>query len=81
MYLVDGRFPVTAAADSFEAMEEERRLFYVACTRAKQRLYLTYPTNIFDRATGTVLSKPSRFLDGIPEELVEGFVVEKDEGY
>jgi DNA helicase II / ATP-dependent DNA helicase PcrA len=57
MYLVDGRFPVTAAADSHESMEEERRLFYVACTRAKQRLYLTYPTNIFDRATGTILSQ------------------------
>ncbi len=79
MYLVDGRFPVTAAADSFESMEEERRLFYVACTRAKQRLFLTYPTNIFDRATGMVLSKASRFLDGIPENLVEGFVVEKEE--
>ncbi|MFZ1731294.1 MAG: ATP-dependent helicase [Bacteroidota bacterium] len=78
MYLVDGRFPVTAAAESFESMEEERRLFYVACTRAKRRLYLTYPTNIFDRATGTVLSKPSRFLDGIPDNLIEGFVVENE---
>ncbi len=79
MYLVDGRFPVTAAADSFESMEEERRLFYVACTRAKQRLYLTYPTNIFDRATGTILGKPSRFLDGIPDQLVDGYVVERED--
>ncbi|MBN1449277.1 MAG: ATP-dependent helicase [Bacteroidetes bacterium] len=78
MYLVDGRFPVSAAAEDLESMEEERRLFYVACTRARQRLYLTYPTNIYDRATGTILSKPSRFLDGIPEQLIEGFVVEAD---
>jgi DNA helicase-2/ATP-dependent DNA helicase PcrA len=78
-YLVDGGFRVTAAADSFESMEEERRLFYVASTRAKQRLYLTYPTNIFDRATGTILGKPSRFLDGIPEQLVEGYVVERED--
>mgnify|MGYP001351672327 CR=1 FL=1 len=79
MYLVDGRFPVTMAADSDESMEEERRLFYVACTRAKQRLYLTYPTNIYDRATGTILSKVSRFLDGVPEKLLDGFVVEAEE--
>jgi len=79
MYLVDGRFPVSAAAESSDSMEEERRLFYVACTRAKQRLYLTYPTNIYDRATGTILSKPSRFLDGIQDDLLEGFVVEQDD--
>ncbi len=79
MYLVDGRFPVTAAADSADSMEEERRLFYVACTRAKQRLFLTYPINIYDRATGTILSKPSRFLDGLPEHLLEGFVVEAED--
>lgn len=79
MYLVDGRFPVTMAAESNESMEEERRLFYVACTRAKQRLYLTYPTNIYDRATGTILSKVSRFLDGVSENLLDGFVVEAEE--
>jgi DNA helicase-2/ATP-dependent DNA helicase PcrA len=79
MYLVDGRFPVSAAAESMESMEEERRLFYVACTRTKQRLYMTYPTNIYDRATGTILSKPSRFLDGVAEDLLEGFVVEQED--
>ncbi len=76
MYLLDGRFPVTAAAESDDSMEEERRLFYVACTRARQRLYLTYPMQIYDRATGTILSKPSRFLDGLPEQLLDGFVVD-----
>ncbi|MBR9978497.1 MAG: ATP-dependent helicase [Bacteroidetes bacterium] len=79
MYLVDGRFPVSAAAESSDSMEEERRLFYVACTRAKQRLYLTYPTNIYDRATGTILSKVSRFLDGIDDHLIDGYVVEREE--
>jgi DNA helicase II / ATP-dependent DNA helicase PcrA len=76
MYLLDGRFPVTAAAESDESMEEERRLFYVACTRARQRLYLTYPVKIFDRASGTILSKPSRFLDGLPEQLLDAYVVD-----
>lgn len=74
--LVDGRFPSTFAADSMDSMEEERRLFYVACTRAKQRLYLCYPTTIFDRSSGLVLSKPSRFLDGLGNELLEEYVVE-----
>jgi DNA helicase II / ATP-dependent DNA helicase PcrA len=78
IYLVDGRFPMTSAAESMDAMEEERRLFYVACTRAKRNLYLTYPMNLFDRATGTILSKQSRFLDGIPEALLDGYVVEAD---
>ena len=78
IYLVDGRFPMSSAAESMDAMEEERRLFYVACTRAKRNLYLTYPMNLFDRATGTILSKQSRFLDGIPEALLDGYVVEAD---
>jgi DNA helicase-2/ATP-dependent DNA helicase PcrA len=78
LHLVDGRFPVTAASEDFESMEEERRLLYVACTRAKQRLFLTYPINIYDRATGTILAKPSRLLDGLPDELLEAIVVEAE---
>ena len=43
----------------------------VAATRAKENLFITYPINIFDRATGMVLSKPSRFLDGISRRILE----------
>ena len=42
-----------------EELEEERRLFYVAVTRAKQHLYLTYPINVFDKGSGMLPSKPS----------------------
>jgi DNA helicase-2/ATP-dependent DNA helicase PcrA len=42
MYLVDGRFPSTRSMKKTEDLEEERRLFYVASTRAKDHLYLTY---------------------------------------
>jgi DNA helicase II / ATP-dependent DNA helicase PcrA len=56
-------------------MDEERRLMYVACTRAKENLYLTYPLNIYDRESGLILSKPSRFLDGL-DNLVEYYVVD-----
>jgi ATP-dependent DNA helicase UvrD/PcrA len=78
IHLVDGRFPMPSATESIEEMEEERRLFYVACTRAKRKLYLIYPTNIYDRSTGRILSKPSRFLDGVPDTLLERAVVEEE---
>ena len=43
----------------------------MACTRAKDQLYLTYPIDIYDWSSGVVLGKPSRFLDGIPASLLE----------
>jgi len=76
IWVLDGRFPSSKAADSIDSIEEERRLFYVACTRAKDYLYLTYPTNIYDREQGIVLSKPTRFLDGIDEDFAERFVLQ-----
>lgn len=75
LWALDGRFPSTHAASSLDALEEERRLMYVATTRAKDRLIITYPINIFDRESGMVLSKPSRFIAGIPDELAERWVV------
>ena len=64
--LVDGRFPSYQNLRSADDLEEERRLLYVAVTRAKEHLYLSYPIDIFDRATGMVLGKPSRFVEGFP---------------
>ncbi len=75
IYALDGRFPATRAAMSDDAMEEERRLMYVACTRAKENLFITYPVNIYDRESGMILSKPSRFIDGVSESLVERWVI------
>jgi DNA helicase-2/ATP-dependent DNA helicase PcrA len=71
IWAVDGRFPSTYAEGSLEEMEEERRLMYVALTRAKERLTITYPVNIYDRTTGMVLSKPSRFVDHVPPTVLE----------
>jgi DNA helicase-2/ATP-dependent DNA helicase PcrA len=79
LWTLDGRFPPVRAFDTEESLEEERRLFYVACTRAKERLFLTYPINIFDRETGMVLGKVSRFLDGLPEELTEKYFLANEE--
>jgi DNA helicase-2/ATP-dependent DNA helicase PcrA len=78
MYALDGRFPNSRATMSDEAMEEERRLMYVACTRAKENLFVTYPINVYDRETGMVLSKPSRFIAGMPENLLETWVVDEE---
>ncbi|MGH7787429.1 MAG: ATP-dependent helicase [Candidatus Binatia bacterium] len=70
IWVVDGKFPSAYSMHDEEELEEERRLMYVAVTRAKQHLYLSYPINMYDRAAGMVLSKPSRFLDGIPREVL-----------
>jgi len=70
---LDGRFPSSKAIDNSEELEEERRLMYVACTRAKDYLFITYPTNIFDRDNGIILMKPSRFISDIDKNLIEYF--------
>ncbi len=72
---VDGRFPSTYSFNSEEELDEELRLMYVAITRAKTFLYITYPIDMFDYASGMVLSKPSRFLDGIDEEIIERWII------
>ncbi len=66
IWLVDGRFPSAYSFSDEDGLEEERRLLYVAITRAKQHLFLTYPINVYDKMTGAVLSKPSRYFDDIP---------------
>ena len=78
IYALDGRFPNSRSAMSEDAMEEERRLMYVACTRAKENLFITYPINIYDRESGLVLSKPSRFIAGMPNNLLETWVVDEE---
>lgn len=68
---VDGRFPSAYSFNSEEEMDEELRLMYVAATRAKNNLYITYPVDMYDYSMNMVLSKPSRFLDGIPDDVLE----------
>ena len=68
---LDGRFPSHHAIDKPDALEEERRLLYVAATRARERLFVTYPTPVYDRATQSYLYQPSSFLQGAADDLVE----------
>jgi DNA helicase-2/ATP-dependent DNA helicase PcrA len=82
IWALEGRFPSFYNIDTPEELEEERRLLYVAATRAKQNLFITYPIKIFDRSLQTVLSRPSQFIDGIPEELLEPVtLVDEDAGW
>ncbi len=55
--------------------EEERRLFYVAVTRAKQELYLVFPVMARDRAGMDILMEPSRFIRELPADVYEKWVI------
>src|SRR5438093_3515136 len=84
------RVPETALAEALAVMlpdttekeiiipgeEEERRLFYVAVTRAKQELYLVFPVMARDRAGMDVLMEPSRFVRELPGEVYEKWVID-----
>ncbi|HDT12006.1 MAG TPA: ATP-dependent helicase, partial [bacterium] len=66
MHLLDGCFPSDRSLSRMEDLEEERRLFYVACSRAKEELYLTFPAAL--SFYGGSLTTPSRFLAEIDEK-------------
>lgn len=68
--LEEGIFPHSRSLDDPVQMEEERRLCYVAITRAEDILYLTMAENRRLAAYSTMQMK-SRFIDELPEELVE----------
>jgi DNA helicase II / ATP-dependent DNA helicase PcrA len=70
--LGDGLFPSARSIESVDGLEEERRLFYVAITRAKSELYLSYPIirSAFGNASADLVQEPSRFLAEIPGKLL-----------
>jgi DNA helicase-2/ATP-dependent DNA helicase PcrA len=70
--LCDGLFPSARSAESNDGEEEERRLFYVSITRAKNELYLTYPNmrGGFGASGVDTYQSPSRFLSEIPKDLL-----------
>lgn len=59
--------------------EEERRLFYVAVTRAKQELYLVFPVMARDRMQMDILMEPSRFIRELPDDVYEKWVIESSD--
>lgn len=77
IWLTDGMFPSSRSMDQRKDLEEERRLFYVAITRAKDELYLTYPHMRLTGGYGDVFQRPSRFLKEIPNQLVEDWDIKR----
>src|SRR5213595_3707576 len=77
IWLTDGMFPSSRSLDRRDALEEERRLFYVAITRARDELYLTFPHMRLSGGYGDVFQRPSRFLREIPNQLVEDWQVQR----
>jgi DNA helicase-2/ATP-dependent DNA helicase PcrA len=77
IWLTDGMFPSSRSMDERKDLEEERRLFYVAVTRAKDELYLTYSHMRLTGGYGDVFQRPSRFLKEIPNKLVEDWQVQR----
>jgi DNA helicase-2/ATP-dependent DNA helicase PcrA len=78
IWLTDGMFPSTRSLETRDAIEEERRLFYVAITRARDELYLTFPHMRLSGGFGDIFQRPSRFLKEIPNELIEDWQIRRD---
>ncbi len=78
IWTAEGKFPSPRSLREIDSEEEERRLWYVAITRAKDELYLTYPLLIVDYKRQTVLQKPSRFVTEVPPALFEIWNLEEE---
>jgi DNA helicase-2/ATP-dependent DNA helicase PcrA len=70
IWMMDGWFPSTRAYDAFEDLEEERRLLYVATTRAKRHLYFIYPQSAYEGGGPSAFPVASPFLEPIPQTLL-----------
>ncbi|MEZ5347213.1 MAG: ATP-dependent helicase, partial [Pyrinomonadaceae bacterium] len=78
IWAAEGKFPSPKSLREIDSEEEERRLWYVAITRAKDELYLTYPLMIVDYKRQTVIQKPSRFITECPPALFEIWNLEEE---
>ncbi|MBI4964159.1 MAG: ATP-dependent helicase [Desulfomonile tiedjei] len=73
IWAAEGRIPSPMSLDSDEDLEEERRLIYVAATRAKRNLVVIAPLTFMDRRLGAVPVKMSRFLEEVPPEYFRSY--------
>jgi DNA helicase-2/ATP-dependent DNA helicase PcrA len=70
IWALDGRFPSIQTLQNQAEIEEELRLMYVAVTRAQENLFITYPSQAYDRSTTMLLTRPSRFIDAIDQDIL-----------
>ena len=73
--LIDGQFPNAKSFNNHQALEEERRMFYVAATRAQDQLYLTYP--IFSSYNAQI-NQVSQFIKELPKNVYEKWQVKNE---
>jgi len=78
IWAADGKFPSPRSLRDAEGEEEERRLWYVALTRARDQLYITYPLIVTDYNRQTVVQRPSRFVTEVPPDLYEIWSLEEE---
>jgi DNA helicase-2/ATP-dependent DNA helicase PcrA len=81
--LCDGLFPSHRSLDSLEGEEEERRLFYVAITRAMDELYLSYPMirTVASSSSEDMMQQASRFLGELPKDLLDEWNLQSFDPY
>ncbi|HQR36788.1 MAG TPA: ATP-dependent helicase [Blastocatellia bacterium] len=73
----DGRFPSARSLRTADSEEEERRLFYVAITRARDQLAVCYPLTVVERTRETVIQKPSRFVTEVSPALFQVWEIDE----
>lgn len=78
IWAAEGKFPSPRSLKEIDSEEEERRLWYVSLTRAKDELYITYPLMMTDYNRQTVLQKPSRFVTECPPAMFEIWKLEEE---
>jgi DNA helicase-2/ATP-dependent DNA helicase PcrA len=76
----EGQFPGYRTIESGD-FEEERRLFYVAVTRAKNELYISYPRVAARPGPGGMMLQPTRFLQELPNNLYDELRIKRSYGW
>ncbi len=77
MQCLDGVIPSSYSVEDEELLDEELRLMYVATTRAKQMLYFTFPA-IAQSSYGDYFTKPSRFIENLPDGILEPWILTEE---
>ena len=78
IHVLDGVLPSGYSFKDDDALDEELRLLYVAITRAEENLFISYPMVQYRQYQGDYFTKPSRFLKGVPEALLEPWQLIED---
>lgn len=80
IHALEGVLPSAYALSDPEALDEELRLLYVAITRAREHLFISYPVVRYQASMGTYLAHPSRFIRELPESILEPWMLVEEAG-